>query len=145
MPAYFDSSVLLSIVLNEARSARAASVWEDQESKVSSILLGAECWTSMRRHFLRVGTTPPSGWLEERTGFLLDFLSDVELKQVDKEVLSLLQKESALAECRTLDAIHLATALLFRERSDEDFFLVSFDEKMRRTAAKLKLEVLPAA
>jgi predicted nucleic acid-binding protein len=59
-------------------------------------------------------------------------------------VLEALDREPALAECRTLDALHLATALYLRERASEGFRLVTFDDRMRQTGLKLGLEVGPA-
>jgi hypothetical protein len=44
-----------------------------------------------------------------------------------------LKKE--LAECRTLDAIHIATALKFREMNNgKDVFMYTFDKTMHELA-----------
>jgi hypothetical protein len=39
MVSYFDSSVLLSILLDEEKQAQALSLWKNAQIKVSSILL----------------------------------------------------------------------------------------------------------
>lgn len=141
---YFDSSVLIAMLLKEARSEQAGKLWAQQEARVSSLLLSAECWVTMRRHFLRLGTESSASWLEERGEFLQAALGGMELKRTDEEILELIRKEPRLAECRTLDAIHLATALLFKSRMGEGFALVSFDQKMRETAGRLGLSLLPS-
>ena len=140
---YFDSSVLLAILFSEAKAEEASKIWGTHSEKVSSILLESECLIGIRRYAARAGSKAPAGWMEGRLDFLRRSLAGVTAKEVDPDILSILHRESSLADCGTLDAIHLATALHFRERSDEPFFLVSFDSKMRETAAKLRLEVLP--
>src|SRR5690242_4719984 len=109
--AYFDSSVLLAMLLQEARETEAGNLWKSLPTKVSSLLLSAECWVSLRRHFLRNGKEPSEKWLKERDEFLTEALAGIELKRMDEETLTLLKGQPILADCRTLDAIHLATAL----------------------------------
>lgn len=142
--AYFDTSILLSILFKEEKSKIAADLWDRHPDRVSSILLDAECWTGMRRHFKHSKVKAPSSWLKERATFLEAALTGVSRKLVDAEVLVSLKEHDELTECRTLDAIHLATALFFRRKTDEGIVVISFDERMRQTAKKLKLDVLPA-
>lgn len=105
-------------------------------------MLEAECLIVLRRFAARAGEKIPTGWLDERFSILNHITSEFTAKNVDAEILGLIRSEKRLAGSRTLDAIHLATALYFRDKSDE-FVLVSFDQSMRETAAKLKLAVLP--
>jgi len=141
--AYFDSSALLSVLLQEAKAETAANLWNQYTRRVSSILLNAECSTGLRRYFARSGLDPKKGWLEERAEFLSGALATVQIAPVDGRILDILKERSELSDCRTLDALHLATALHFSAKSDEGLVVVSLDERMRRTAKKLKLEVLP--
>jgi predicted nucleic acid-binding protein len=143
--SYFDSSVLLAILLKEKRAAEASAIWEQCPRRVSSILLSAESWIGIRRHWLRLHIEPPTEWIAERAAYLARVLSEVEIKPVDADVMGVLENEAIFAESRTLDAVHLATAVLFRARSEGNFALVSFDEKMRQTACSLNLPVLPVA
>lgn len=142
--AYFDSSALLSILLQEAKAEASAALWSRFNRRVSSILLNAECWIGMRRHFARIQMEPQAAWLEERSDFLSAALTSVHILPVDERILGILKGRAELAECRTMDALHLATALHFSEGSDAGLVLVSLDERMRQTAKKLKLEILPA-
>ena len=142
--AYFDSSVLLAVLLNESRSEVCEPIWNAQKIRVSSILLGAECWTGVRRHFLRVGIGIQAKWKEERIAFLEKALDQVELKSVDSEIMDILKKNPKLADCRTLDAVHLASAIYFREQADGELFFVTLDPQMRESALKFQFKVLPA-
>jgi predicted nucleic acid-binding protein len=83
--------------------------------------------------------------LRERSDFLEKSLAEIHLKDIDASVLTVLEREIGLADCRTLDALHLATALYMRERASEGFKLVTLDERMRQTAVKFKLDILPPA
>jgi predicted nucleic acid-binding protein len=141
--AYFDSSALLCVLLQEAKAEVAATLWNQFTRRVSSILLNAECWIGMRRHFSRSGVSPEKAWLEERADFLSGALATVQIAPVDGRILEILRERAELADCKTLDALHIATALHFSAKSDEGLVVVSLDERMRQTARKLKLEVLP--
>jgi predicted nucleic acid-binding protein len=141
--AYFDSSVLLAVLLGEARAEEAAKLWLGHEDKVASILVEVECLNGLRRYAARMGKKIPPKWLEEKLNFMGESLTDLTAKHMDGEILSVVRAESALSECRTLDAIHVATALYFKSKSDDDLHLVSFDERMCETAKKLGLSVLP--
>lgn len=141
--AYFDSSVLLAILLQESSSQTAGHLWEEYPNRVSSLLMNAECWTGIRRHFLHIGKKPPAGWMEERGAFLDTKLEEVSIKPIDVQIVSRLKSEPGLANCRTLDALHLATALECRERIGEDLVLITLDRKMGETAMKAGLKVLP--
>ena len=142
---YCDSSVLLSILLKESRTVLASSWWEENVNRVSSVLLEAESLINVRRHAARHIRDPLESWLQERTGFLTRHLSDITLKPVDESVLRILHREKTLADCRTLDAVHLATALYFREKSGEEIAFATFDARLRETASRLGFPALPAA
>ncbi|HKP96084.1 MAG TPA: type II toxin-antitoxin system VapC family toxin [Fibrobacteria bacterium] len=141
--AYFDSSVLLAVLFGEARAEEAAKLWIGHEDKVSSILLEVECLNGLRRYAAKMGKKIPSKWLEEKAAFLSESLTELTIKHVDGDVLSVVKAESGLSDCRTLDAIHVATALFFKSGSGENLSLVTFDERMRGIAQKLGLDVLP--
>lgn len=143
MVAYFDSSAVLSFLLQQKEGVEAAKIWMDHDARVSSLLLKAECHINLHRN---AGSLPKSAakeWLQDRLVVLSGCLTEVNLKDVDASILEIINHELGLMECRTLDAIHLATALFFREKGDEDFVLVTLDTRMRQTAAKLKIKVLP--
>lgn len=143
--AYFDSSAVLAFILGQPEGSEALDIWSRQESRCSSILLKAECLINLRKNSMRLPKGASGTWLRERTGLLESCLDEIHLKDIDVSVMTVLDRESVLAECRTLDALHLASALYMRERAGEGFKLITLDERMRQTAAKLKLDILPSA
>jgi predicted nucleic acid-binding protein len=142
--AYFDSSALLSVLLQEAKAETAAALWDQFTQRVSSILLNAECWIGMRRYYARNRLEPRKGWLRERTEFLARALATVQIMPVEGRILEIMNSHAELADCKTLDALHLATALHFSTKGDDGLVVVSLDERMRQAARNLNLEVLPA-
>ncbi len=141
--AYFDSSALLSILLQEPKAGTAASLWDQFSQRVSSILLNAECWIGIRRYFALNRLSPEAKWLEERSDFLSHALASVQIMPVDGRILEIMKTRSELSDCKTMDALHLATALYFSSKGDEGIVVVSLDSRMRQTAKRLKIEVLP--
>ena len=141
--AYFDSSAVLSFLLQQPEGADTSKLWIDHESRVSSILLKAECLVNLRRNAARLTRGAAKDWLAERTAGFTQCMGEVTLVDVDESILSVIDREDGLSDCRTLDAIHAATAIAIRERAGEDFIIVSLDDRMRQVARKLKIKVLP--
>lgn len=139
MPTYFDASVVVSLLKRNSGSARAASLWLAEPQRVSSTLLAVECLTAIRR-------SGETGWPAARDSEprLELILGDVTLKQVDEDVLEIVRRTPALARCRSLDVVHLATALHFADRTDEPFALATFDVRMAEVAAAVGLTVTGA-
>lgn len=140
---YFDASVILAILLDEERAKDASEMWDQYPERVGSILLEAECLIGLRRFAALSGKRLPAKWLTETTQALDAMLAEVNLLNVDPTVLSSLRREQRLAECRSQDALHLATALLFASRSEDRFRLITFDDRMRIVAKSLGFDVLP--
>lgn len=136
MAAYFDSSVLLAILSRDRHADLAADLWDRFEERVSSILLQAECLTVTQK---LARQTPryviPKGTLDH-------YLSTMEIKDVDQSIIQILQQKPELSFCRSLDALHLATALFFRENCDDPFYLATFDKRMSEAAKRVGFEVL---
>ncbi len=142
--AYFDSSAVLAFLMQQPSGETIAELWQEFESKTSSLLLEAECLINLRRNALRVQGIPSDKWLAPRLAALSQLLQEITLKEIDTSILEIIRRESHLSECRTLDAIHLATALYFRDKSDEEFEVVTLDDKMRQLSTKLNFRVWPA-
>ena len=102
MALYIDTSFLLAIIRQEL--AALVAIWEQDEVRISSILLHAESLLTLRRLGREADT--------ER--MLEELISEVSLRTVDAGIIGVLASEAYLAGCRTLDALHLAIALDFR-------------------------------
>ena len=137
MAAYFDSSVLLSLLLGDANASHAQALWRSELERVSSTLLDVECTTVLRRAIpARLGPAQRQE-LESR---LSTALEEVTLKPLDEDITSLVRDTPALAVCRTLDTAHVATALFFRG-GDPELPICTFDVRMAKEARELGFTV----
>ena len=139
MFSYFDSSVLLSILLDEQQKEEAYYLWKNSKIRVSSILLKIESIIVLRRIYERYKTKLGNNWLKKKTGELEQFLNEVNYRIIDEDIEKKISLKKELSKCRTLDAIHIATALEFREITDgENINLYSFDISMHELARSYK-------
>ena len=74
---------------------------------------------------------------------LEQFFSGINFKFIDQSIEEVIRKNANLALCRSLDAIHLATALYFRPHLDEELCICSLDRRLREFAVKFDLKILP--
>ncbi|GHU42100.1 hypothetical protein FACS1894190_11030 [Spirochaetia bacterium] len=132
MVSYFDSSVLMTIILHEPRMKEAESLWKLSSNKASSILLRIESLVSLRRFYEHNKHRLETNWLALKTSELNNFLREVTCLIIDKTIENITLQNKNLAKCRTLDAIHLATALDIKNNSNNayDMKLYTFDVNM---------------
>ena len=106
MIAYLDSSVLLRVVLGQPGSL---AEWGRVELGVASALVEVECLRTLDRLRLRAGLSDKD--LVERREAIYRLTERMQLIDVDTLVLRRASQPHPLP-LGTLDAIHLATALL---------------------------------
>jgi hypothetical protein len=128
---YLDASALVKVVVAEPESGALLQFLRSRPDRVSSALSLTEVPRALRR--ARFGEAA-----RRRARQLLTRLAVVD---VDRRVLAM---AAALepATLRTLDAIHLATALAVRE---DLAGLVTYDRRLAAAAEGLDLEVLAPA
>ena len=143
MSIYYDSSSLLTVLLNEAGQGMIISLWEADCQRNASILLEAEAVVALRRVARISGLTTDSPCMKARLQELETYLAGVVLRDVDHAVISVLRNTPELANCRSSDALHLATAILFQQQLGEPLRICSLDQRMREQAARLKFKVVP--
>ena len=143
MASYYDSSFLLATLLDQPNSAKLVPLWDQEAIRVSSILLEAECVTVLRHVAAQLPPAAAARFLAGRLDLLEQYLTGVTLKNHDAEVGQFLREEKRLGLCRTLDAIHLATALLFQEQFETPLTICALDEQMRAVARDLGFLVAP--
>ena len=131
----FDSSVVLAILLNEERQDEAFKYWNDTDTKISSILLKIETIISLRRVYNNNKQKLDKNWLEEKIDELNEYLKEINYRIIDEELEIFISTNNNLAKCRSLDAIHIATALEYRKNNNnENISLYSFDIDMHKLA-----------
>lgn len=138
---YFDSSVLLAILLDEKRKASALSLWNTASVRVSSILIKLETITVIRRTFEHNKQKLESSWLTKKSQELEEYLQEVNFRIVDEDIEKIIFLRKELGRCRTLDAIHVATAMEMSEIVPaEEFFFFTFDKEMNKLARSMKFQ-----
>jgi predicted nucleic acid-binding protein len=110
---YVDSSVLLRIVLGESRRLR---TWGRITQAVSSELIRLECLRTLDRARLRLGLEDEV--VAKRRAAVLDVIEGFSLVPVAAPILER-AAEPFPTMLGSLDAIHLASALLVRSRFEE--------------------------
>jgi predicted nucleic acid-binding protein len=136
MIAYLDSSVLLRIVL---RQRNALKQWQAIEQGIVSALVEVECLRTLDRLRVAQGVSDHEITLRREAVFrLLESTSVVDLTR------AILRRawQPLPTSVGTLDAIHLATALLWRERTEEDVVMATHDAGLAMAARACGLRAI---
>lgn len=110
MRVYFDSSVLLRVVLGERGRLKE---WSRTSSAVTSEITRVECLRALDRLRLEGGMVDRD--LARRRATVLSMLAGFELVRLNRAVLER-AAEPFPVRIRTLDALHVASALMVRPR-----------------------------
>ncbi len=140
MIAYAESSAVLTWLLGEPQGATVRRLLADAERVVASTLTSVECARAVARGVISERLGPADELAALR---LLDMVSAswVTLEMTGR-VLDRACARFPHEPVRTLDALHLATAMMFHEAHGK-LTMVSSDERIRDNAAGLGLSVAP--
>jgi predicted nucleic acid-binding protein len=138
--SYFDSSMVLAILLEEARKKEAYAYWQNSSLRVSSILLRIETVVSLRRIYEYYKSKLDDDWLIEKLKILDEYLNEVNYRIIGTKIEREIYLKKELSKCRSLDAIHIATALKFREMNNADIVLYTFDKTMHELAGHYRFK-----
>jgi uncharacterized protein len=122
--AYVDASVILRVAL---RQPDALPEWRQIRRGVSSALVMTESLRTLDRLRIRAGLGDEE--IATRRGTVLQLIASLELVEVDLVVLERAAQPMP-TELGTLDAIHLATALLWKEAASTDLVVATHDEAL---------------
>jgi predicted nucleic acid-binding protein len=139
MIAYVDASVLLRVVMRQPNSLRE---WGQIERGVSSALIVTESLRTLDR--LRLRAQLSDAEIALRRGAVLAVIASLELIEIDETVLDRAAQPMP-TELGTLDAIHLASALLWREASGRDLTMATHDRALALGAQAHGLRILGAS
>lgn len=142
-PAFFDSSVLVEVLLGQARFAEAVDLWDAHPRRLGSVLIEAECRTVLRRAARARAAKASARWLRRAESHLEEWLQQITLRDVDRAVVDRLGAEPRLGSCRTLDALHLATAMEYRDRLGDAIWVFTLDHDLGTTAREFGFLVGP--
>lgn len=138
MIAYLDASVVLRLILGER--GRLAE-WRRVESAVASALTEVECLRTLDR-LSRAGALSDEELAERRTA-VYRLLEGVEVVDVSRPILRR-ASEPFPAPLGTLDAIHLSTAMGWRDTRGEVLTMATHDKALATAARSVGLEVIGA-
>ena len=137
--AYIDASVLLRIILVEDDPL---DEWPDLELGVSSQIVRVECHRTLHRLWLH-GQLDDSEY-EEKSSKVESMIRYLELLAVDDGVIARAKAPLPVA-LTSLDAIHLASAVLYRFTQPEDerpIVFATHDIALARAARAMNLDVI---
>lgn len=128
MIAYLDSSVVLRLVLGEPDRL---PEWKRIESGVASALVQLECLRTLDRLRLQNSLSVEETSLRREAVFRM--LEGVELVDITGEILDRAAQPFSVP-LGTLDALHLATALLWREARKQPLVMATHDGSLGMAA-----------
>jgi predicted nucleic acid-binding protein len=136
MIAYVDSSVLLRVVLGQQN---VLPEWRQIDRGVSSALVTTESLRTLDRVRLRASLSDIE--TARRRSTILALIDSLELIEIDSLVLDRAAQPMP-TELGTLDAIHLASALLWKEATGVDPVVTTHDKALGLAAQAHGLKVL---
>jgi len=136
MIAYVDASVVLRLVLGQSPRVRQ---WKRVKRAVTSMIAEVECLRTLQR--LRTANELDDEDVADVRAAVYRILETFELVEPNRAVLTraAMPMPTALG---TLDAIHLATALLWREHHDADVTMLTHDDALATAARACGMPVL---
>jgi len=141
---YAETSAVVAWLLDEERAGRAGLAWSQlvaADAVHTSDLTLVECDRTLRR---AVATGRISASESLRLQVIVERASAFwTLHGMDAEVVERSRRSFPCEPIRSLDALHLATALIVRGLSPK-VQILSFDDRIRENATALGLTVVPA-
>ena len=139
MIAYLDSSVILRVVLGQPDALRE---WNSVELGVASLLVQLECLRTLDR--LRLRCRLSDEVITRRRETVFRIMEQLEIVEMNDIVLDRASQPYP-TELGSLDAIHLASALLWMETTGQDLVMATHDEALARAARSVGLGVAGVA
>ena len=136
MIAYLDASVLLRVVFGEPGRL---SEWSSIRVGVTSRLARIECLRTIDRMRLRSGLDDAE--VAQRTEAVFEIFDHVKLITLSNAILERAAQPFSTT-LGTLDALHLASALMWQKSSEEDLIFATHDIELGRAARASELTVL---
>jgi predicted nucleic acid-binding protein len=133
---YLDTSALMRVILREPGALDELTL---REAAVSSELLAVECLRTLDR--LRLRGTLSAEVAASRRAIVTDWLETIDLVRLQQPILAR-ASEPFPTPLGTLDAVHLATALVWRERTRQPLVMATHDAALALAARSFGFEVV---
>jgi uncharacterized protein len=136
MRAYVDSSVILRIVFAEKNPLQ---ITKKLQYVVSNEILKIECFRTIdrMRHTLPLSDDEVS----EKSALLHQAIQSIKFVKFDDFILERASQPFPIT-IKTLDAIHLATAILWQNQEKQSITFLTHDVQQAKTAKAMGFEVL---
>ncbi|EMY69811.1 PIN domain-containing protein [Leptospira vanthielii] len=141
MALYIDTSFLLNIVYSETDFEKNLDKLNKSNNLFSSILIEIEAYRSLNYTFNRNRKNLDNIWYQDTHNFIEKLISNINLKNLDFEIKNEFKKQKNISELKSLDAIHLSTALYVKRLISEDLIFCTLDEKLKEVALKNNFKV----
>ena len=135
MIAYLDSSVILRMVLGQPGRL---SEWKRLRSGIASALVEVECLRTLDRLKIREGIGDAE--IAARREAVFRLVEEMEIVEASRPVLGR-ASQPLPTPLGTLDAIHLATALLWQEKERKNLVMATHDTALGIAARACGLRV----
>jgi predicted nucleic acid-binding protein len=133
--AYIDSSVILRVVLGQPDRLRE---WKTLRSGVASALVEVECLRTLDR--LKIRNEITDSEIAVRREAVYRLVEEIEIVEPTRPVLAR-ASQPLPTPLGTLDAIHLATALLWQEKERKQLVMATHDTALAIAAQACGLRV----
>jgi predicted nucleic acid-binding protein len=140
MKLYADSSAVLAWLFEESAADAVEEAFDSADAVVASDLTIVECDRALVRA-QALGLLPEMETVRRRAVLETAAVNWVVLK-LDREVLERARRRFPAEPLRTLDALHVASALTARA-AISDLALLSLDGRVRENGAALGFDVFP--
>jgi predicted nucleic acid-binding protein len=134
--AYIESSVVLRLVLGQPDTL---AEWRALDGGVASALVEVECLRTLDR--LRLAEGLRENELARRRETVYRMLETLEVVEPTRPILTRAAQPLPVV-LGTLDAIHLATAIAWREVSETDLTFATHDARLATAARALGLHTI---
>jgi predicted nucleic acid-binding protein len=134
--AYLDSSVLLRVILGQHDALKE---WGRVSEGIASALVEVECLRTLDR--LRLIENYADNVIAERREAVYRLMESMEIVEITYPILSR-ASQPLPTSLGTLDAIHLATALLWKERAGKVLSMATHDVALAVAARASGLPVV---
>jgi predicted nucleic acid-binding protein len=105
------------------------------------MIIEIEAFRSLNYSFSRNKKNLDNLWFQETHTFIEKLISNINLKNVDSEIRNQFKKQKNIFELKSLDAIHLTTAIYVKRLISEDLIFCTLDEKLKQVALKNNFSV----
>lgn len=141
MIAYIDTSVVLRIVLDQPHPLRE---WAYLEHGISNDLLRVECFRTLDRLWRTSAVSDED--LDKKRSEVESILRHIAIVPLDDRVLKIATQPFPTV-IATLDALHLATAIVYRQKQPRDerpMVVATHDRALAKAASAMNFTVLGA-